>query len=72
MGQITNDEAIYTEHERRSEGLLLWCPFNSLLDSSTRTELAAAIVAIRPPVPVHMGTDNVALVGKRKPDHKVL
>ena len=64
MDQITKDESIYTEHEQRSEGLLSWCPFNSLLNSSTRTELAAAIVAILPPVPVHTGIDNAAVVGK--------
>ena len=64
IDQITKDEAIYTEHEQRSEGLLLWCPFNSLLNSSRRTELAAAIVVIIPPVPVHIGIDNVAVVGK--------
>ena len=64
IDQITKDEAIYMEHEQRSEGLLLWCPFNSLLNSSTRTELAAVIVAIIPPVPVHIGIDNVAVVGK--------
>ena len=63
IDQITKDEAIYTEHEQRSEGLLLWCPFNSLLNSSTRTELAAAIVAIIPPAPVHIGIDNAAVVG---------
>ena len=62
--QITKDEAIYTEHEQRSEGLLLSCPFNSLLSSSARTELAAAIVAIIPPVPVHIGIGNVAVAGK--------
>ena len=44
--------------------MLLWCPFNTLLNSSTRTELAAAIVAILPPVPVHIGIDNAAVVGK--------
>ena len=64
MDQITKDEAIYTEHEQRSEGLLLWCPFNSLVNSSTRTELAAAIAAIIPPVPVHIEIDNAAMVGK--------
>ena len=54
MDQITNDEAIYAEHEQKSEGLLLWSPFNPLLNNSTRIELAAAIVAIIPPVPVHI------------------
>ena len=46
------------------KGLLLWCPFKSLLNSSTSIVLAAAIVAILPPVPVHIGIDNVAVVGK--------
>ena len=64
MKQITKDEAIFTEHEQRSEGLPLRCPVNPLLNSSTMTELAATIVAILPPVPVHIGTDNAAVVGK--------
>ena len=43
--------------------MLLWCPFNSLLNSSTRTELGAAIVALIPAVPVNIGIDNAAVVG---------
>ena len=72
MGQITKDEAIYTENEQRGEGLILWCPFNSLLNSSTRTELAAAIVAILPPVPVHIWDRQCCSGRERKPDHEVL
>ena len=64
MDQLTEDEATYTEREQIIKGLLLWCPFNSLLNSSTRTELAAAIVAIIPAVPVHIGIDNAAVVDK--------
>ena len=47
-----------------SEGPALWCPFNSLLNSSTMFELRVASVAIIRPVPVHIGIDNVAVVGK--------
>ena len=52
--QVTEDEKKYTDYEQKEDGLYLWCPFNSLLNSSTRTELAAAIVAIIPPVHAHI------------------
>ena len=64
LEQLAADEARYTQQEQLGEGFLLWASFNSLLNSSTRTELAAAIVAITPPVPVHSGIDNSAMVQK--------
>ena len=64
LEELTEDERKYTEHEQLEEGLLLWCPFNSLLNSSTRTELAAAIVAMIPGRPMNIGIDNAAVVNK--------
>ena len=41
---------------------MLWCPFNSSLNSSTRCELAAAILALLAPRPVNIGIDNATVV----------
>ena len=42
---------------------MLWWPFNALLNSSTRCELAAAILAVMPGIPMHVAIENVAVVG---------
>ena len=41
---------------------MLWCPFNALLNSSTRCELAAAILAMTLGVPMRIGIDNLSVV----------
>ena len=41
---------------------MLWCPFNSRLNSSTRTELGAAILTLLAPLTAHIGIDNAAVV----------
>ena len=46
------------------DGVMLWCPFNSSLNSSTRCELAAAILALLSPYPLNIGIDNATVVGK--------
>ena len=51
--------AAYKEQEG---GLLLWCPFNASLNSSTRCELAAAIIAILAPQAVTIAIDNANVV----------
>lgn len=43
---------------------MLWCAFNSSWNSSTRCELAAAIIAMLAPEPVNIGIDNATVVGK--------
>ena len=43
---------------------MLWCAFNSRLNSSTRCELAAAIIAVLGPQPVNIGIDNATVVLK--------
>ena len=45
-------------------GLMLWNISNSLKNSSTRTEIAATLLALLPPWAVNMGVDNAATVGK--------
>ena len=70
--ELTDYEKTYTEQEQLEEGLLLWCTFNSLLNSSIWIELVAAILAMIPGRPVHIGIDNAAVVNTRQPDHKVL
>ena len=45
-----------------SSGTMTWCPFNSRLNSSTRTELGAAILTLLAPIAAHIGIDNAAVV----------
>ena len=65
MDDHTEAEREIAEHKHiGEEGVMLWCPFNSLLNSSTRCELAAAILAMLPGMPMHIGRDNAAVVRK--------
>ncbi len=43
---------------------MLWCAFNSRLHSSTRRELAVAILALLSPCTIRIGIGNVAVVRK--------
>ena len=52
------------EYEANSEGIMLWCPLNALLNSSTRGELAAAILAMTPDIAMHICIDNLSVVRK--------
>ncbi len=49
----------HTQHE---EGLSLHTPIGGMSGSSTRTELAAAIMAIAANGPIHLGTDSKAFM----------
>ena len=42
--------------------MLLWCSFNASLNSSTRCELAAAIIAVLAPQAVNIAIDNANVV----------
>ena len=53
------------EAAARGRGVMLWCPFNSTLNSSTRCELGAAIVALLSPLNINIGIDNATVVNKR-------
>ena len=43
---------------------MLWAPFNARLNTSTRCELGAAIVALLAPCGINIGIDNAAVVSK--------
>ena len=57
---ITEQEKRLAEYKETDEGTMLWCPFNSSLNSSS--ELAAAILALLAPRPVNIGIDNATVV----------
>ena len=50
------------EAEARGKGVMIWCPFNSRLNSSTRCELGAAILALLSPYNINIGIDNATVV----------
>ena len=45
-------------------GLMLWTPFSSRLNSSTRCELGAVILALLAPFAINIGVDNATVVDK--------
>ena len=61
---LTQEEESIAEYKEEPGGLMLWCSFNADLNSSTRCELAAAILALLPPRPINIGIDNATVVGK--------
>ena len=62
--QLTSDEKRIAEYKEHEGGLLLWCSFNASLNSSTRCELAAAIIAVLAPQAVNIAIDNANVVKK--------
>jgi len=62
--QLTRNEGRIAEYKECEGGLMLWCTFNSSLNSSTRCELAAAIVALLAPRPANIAIDNATVVRK--------
>ena len=50
--------------DQGDDGLALKCAVGGLHGSSTRTELAAAIIAIAANGPIHIGTDRQAMLDK--------
>ena len=60
--QLTSDEKRIAAYKEQEGGLLLWCPFTASLNSSTRCELAAAIIAILAPQAVNIAIDNANVV----------
>ena len=61
---MTEQESRIVEYKEQDGGVMLWCPFNSSLNSTTRCELAAATLALLAPVPVNIGIDNATVVLK--------
>ncbi len=55
LSPAEKDLAHWSQH---SDGLMLYTPIGGYTGSSTRTELAAAIIALAANGPVHIGTDS--------------
>ncbi len=55
LSQAEKDLAYSSQH---ADGLMLYTPIGGYTGSSTRTELAAAIIALAANGPVHIGTDS--------------
>ena len=51
-------------HQQHNDGLSLHTPIGGLAGSSTRTELAAAILALAANGPIHLGTDSQAFMDR--------
>ncbi len=51
-------------HQQHTDGLSLHTPIGGLSGSSTRTELAAAILALAANGPIHLGTDSQAFMDR--------
>ena len=79
IDSITVDEATIAEHRQvepdhdwfgphkdimNPGGLMLWTPFSSRLNSSTRCELGAVILALLAPFAINIGVDNATVVDK--------
>ena len=59
------DSLVKYYHEREADqGIARWGPLAGFATSSTRNELAAAILALMFPRPVHIGSDSKAFVDK--------
>ena len=69
--QASVTEEKYTRYEQKEEGVMASTTFNSLMNSSTRCEMGAALVALSPAAPAHIGIDSAATVleGNRIIDH---
>ncbi len=61
LSQAEKELAHYQQNEK---GLMLYTPIGGYTGSSTRTELAAALIAISANGPTHIGTDSQAFVTK--------
>ena len=59
---LSNAEYQYTHGVTENGGIELWGTLTGHGGSSTRSELAAAIIALVAPGPVHIGTDSQAMM----------
>ena len=63
--QVAPDVCIFNpEAAENPGGVMLWTPFNARLNTSTRCELGAAILALLAPHGINIGIDNSAVVDK--------
>ena len=60
---LTEQEKKYTTQEEAYGGIMMWCAFNTLINSSTRCELGAAIISMLKGKALNVGIDNAAVVG---------
>ena len=49
-------------HRTGEQGFTAWNVYNDLQNSSTRTEIGAALMAMQPKVAINVGIDNEATV----------
>jgi len=61
---LEEHEAKYTDSEQQQHGAAMCGVFTALRGSSTRCEIATAIIAMLIERPVHIGADSLALVKK--------
>ena len=63
--RISAAEKSLAHFQQYPEGLMLYTPIGGYTGSSTRTELAAAIIALVANGPVHIGTDSQAFLDSK-------
>ena len=61
---LEQHEMMYLKCQQQTFGTAMWGTFTALRGSSTRCELATALIAMLRQRPVHIGTDSLALVRK--------
>eukprot|EP00973_Karenia_brevis_P066092 9188485-Karenia_brevis.AAC.1 len=66
LSPLTEAEAKYAECKEEDGGILLYGLIGGHRCSSTRAELAAAIVGISGPGPIHLASDSQAFIKKAK------
>ena len=61
---LSQAECELAHYQEMKGGLMLYTPIGGYSGSSTRTELAAAIIALMANGPIHIGTDSQAFLDK--------
>ena len=54
----------YTYQQQAGDGIMMWGNMTGQHAHSTRTELAALLVAMLRPIPLHIATDSQAMIDK--------
>ena len=62
--RLSPAELDLAHYQQYDDGLMLYTPIGGYTGSSTRTELAAAIIALSANGPIHLGTDSQAFLDK--------
>ena len=61
---LSTGETMLAHHEQETEGLILYTKIGGFAGSSTRTEVAGAIIALLAHGPIHVGSDGKAFVDR--------